>query len=377
MNEVINEFYKSFYPAGIENKKKTKYLKDLELYNLYQKPKKEKGLQAVRTNRASIQPESVYQADVLFMPEDPSTKDHYILTVADISAKGKTDAYPFKELNATNVLKGFKTIFARGILPLPKYQITLDKGSEFKNKQIEKYFTDKGIFIKFSQTGRSRQIAFAEYRNKVIAKALFMRMTGQELITDEPSLHWVADLPKIVQAINNHAVKVKVKKFSDLPNITNETIILSIGTPVRIQLDKPKEVYQNQKLNGRFRETDVRWTSDVYTVADVILDGGQPPLYRVKNIDGKLLPVAYTLNQLQVVKSTEQEPPADKVIRGTPSQYVVKAIKGRKKEKGKIFYLVSWKGYPNDDTYEPYSELKKVKKINEMIEKWKKENENI
>ena len=215
MNEILNEFYKNYYTPAIKDKK---VLKNEELYNLYQKPKKEKGKEQVRTNRASIQPNSVYQADVLYMPEDPSTKEKYILSVADISARGKTDAQGFKELNAKNVLHAFKAIFARNILPCPKYSISLDKGAEFKNDFIQKYFISKGVFVNFSQTGRSRQIAFAEYRNKVIAKALLVRMTGQELITDEPSLHWSADLPKIVEAINKHTEKGKrLLKFSDTP----------------------------------------------------------------------------------------------------------------------------------------------------------------
>lgn len=373
MNEILNEFYTNYYTPGIKDKT---ILKTQELYNLYIKPKKEKGKEQVRTNRSSIQPNCAYQADVLYMPEDPTTKDKYILTVADIASRGKTDAQAFKVLNAKSVLDAFKIIFARGILPLPKYVITLDKGVEFKNKLIENYFNDNGIYINFSQTGRSRQIAFAEYRNKVIAKALFMRMTGQELLTDEPSLHWTADLSKVVEAINKHAQKEKITKFSDIPNFTKNTVILSIGTPVRLQLDKPKEVFQNQKLNGRFRETDVRWTVNIYKVVDIILDGGQPPLYRVEDIDGNLLPVAYTSNQLQVVKDTEQEPPAEKIIRGTPTQYTVKKVVGKRKHNNKWQYLLEYKGYNKleDRTWEYKSVIDKSKHIKKLIENFEAEN---
>ncbi|MBS1738545.1 MAG: hypothetical protein JSS98_18335 [Bacteroidetes bacterium] len=367
MNEVLTKFYKDFYEPAIPDKTP---LDNQELFNLYKRPKKDKSFESPKTNRASIKPNSVYQADVLFLPEDPTTKDKYVLVVIDISARGLTDAYPFKILNAQSVLEGFKTIFARGILPAPKYSITLDKGAEFNNQTIKKYFNDKGIFISYTQTGRSRQLSFVEQRNKVIARALFMRMTSQELLTDEASLHWTQELPKLIQAINEHALKAKAVKFSDIPNINKNTILLSIGTRVRLQLDKPREVYQNQKLSGKFRATDTRWTPDIYVVCDIILDGGQPPLYRVEDMDGKIMKPAYTYNQLQVVNSTEQAPPPA-VIRGEPTQYIVKDIVGKKITKGKVFYKVRWKGYKEeDDTWEPSSELTKIPKVNKLIQKY-------
>ena len=370
MMNTIEKFYNSFYTPAIKDKKS---LKTQEIYNLYQKPKKDKGVEQVRTNRSSIQPNCVYQADVLFMPEDPTTKDKYILTVCDISAKGNTDTYAFKVLNAKSILDGFKIVFNRGILTMPKYIIALDKGAEFYNKSIQKYFHEHGVFIHYTQTGRSRQMAFAENRNKVIAKALFMRMTAQELLTDEPSLHWTGELPKVVEAINKHAQSAKTIKFSNIPNIIKSTIFLSIGTPVRLQLDKPREVYENRKLTGGFRETDVRWTDEIYTISDIILDGGQPPLYRVKDIDGKITPVAYTRNQLQVVKVGEQEPPS-KIIRGTPTQYVVKKVHKKRTYKKKTQYLLEYKGYPKvkDRTWEDKDNIIKSKHIERLIQKFEK-----
>jgi hypothetical protein len=64
------------------------------------------------------------------------------------------------------------------------------------------------------------------------------------------------------------------------------------------------------------------------------------------------------------------------VVEGTPSTYIVQAIKGKRKEKNKIEYLVEWKGYPlkNDWTFEQRTELMKKPKIKAMIDKYESNN---
>ena len=91
---------------------------------------------------------------------------------------GITDAEPMKELNSSATLDAIKNIFVRGILPSPKYKIQSDMGKEFYGDFL-KYFNDHGIIIRYANAGRSRSLSFVEARNKQIAQALFMRMTGQ------------------------------------------------------------------------------------------------------------------------------------------------------------------------------------------------------
>lgn len=366
-NPIVKQFYDTFYLPGL---KKNAALKKQELYQIYRTPKKDTEFEKARTNRQSIEKGNVYQADCLYMPEDPETGDKYILVVCDTAFRGLTDAYPFKILNSQSIIRGFNHIFKKNkILKSPKYIIKLDKGTEFKNEQVEKYFNEKSVFVDYTETGRSRQNALVEYRNKVIAKSLFMRQTAQELLTSMPSLHWSKDLDKLIKIINQHALKAKINKFSDIPKIDKDTVILSIGTPVRIQLDKPREVYENKKLNGNFRITDTRWSVDIFTISNIILDGDEPPLYRVTNIYGKEMKPAYTRNQLQIVQKDEQEPPKT-VIRGEPTQYVVKAITEKKKIGNRTYYKCVWKGFVGEDTFEPYSTLKKHKYIKHLIDKF-------
>ena len=55
-------------------------------------------------------------------------------------------------------------------------------------------------------------------------------------------------------------------------------------------------------------------------------------------------------------KILDKPPPS--VIRGQPTTYVVQKIIGKKKVKGKIYYRVKWKGYPDSEaTWEPRKNL--------------------
>jgi hypothetical protein len=58
-----------------------------------------------------------------------------------------------------------------------------------------------------------------------------------------------------------------------------------------------------EKLSGRFRKHDIRWTVPIYVIAEVLIKPNSPPLYQVKGTVGKnkIYPTAYTRNQLQVV----------------------------------------------------------------------------
>ena len=79
-------------------------------------------------------------------------------------------------------------IFKRKILTVPSFDLQVDGGSEFKGV-FEKHFSKlTHIFTKL--TGRSRQQAVVEARNKTIGAILNTKMLADEIATDETSREW-------------------------------------------------------------------------------------------------------------------------------------------------------------------------------------------
>jgi hypothetical protein len=360
----VDEYYKHFGAMAMKNRKA---LMKHEIHNLYKKHKKDKGLEQAHFHNDI--PNAIYQCDLLYLPTDDGYK--YALVVVD-TCTGITDAEALKSRTAEVVLEGMKTIFSRGILPMPSESIECDSGTEFHGA-FKKYFNDKGIGVRYAKTGRSRQTAFAENRNRTIGQAIFKRQTAQQLLTNEIDTHWVEDLPIFIEYMNKHFKKLWNEKQKRLqkegnetkdPILTKNTIILPIGTKVRVALDKPIES-TGHKLSGRFRVTDIKWDPDIEKIENIIISPDEPVLYKVSG--DRNVGVAFTYNQLQVVSKNEQEPPSS-VIRGTPNQYTIKKILDKKKVKNKIFYKVWWRGYKEDEsTWEGKSDLiksnKRVKKI--------------
>lgn len=241
---------------------------------------------------------NTHQADLLFLPTDKGYK--YLLVCVDNSTR-LCDAEPLKNKVPEDIVKAFKSIYKRKILKVPK-NIELDKGTEFKG-ETSTYFKKLGVNVHYAETNRHRQQALVEGKNHFIGKAIFMLQNHEELTTGKQSTTWLKFLPDIIKGINEHVSETRVndvstKPLSDFPVSTNyNEKLLSVGTPVRILLDHPIEVFNKKRLGGAFRAGDIRWSLQLYKIKDVLLRPGFPPLYTTTNNDH----VQHTKQQLQVV----------------------------------------------------------------------------
>jgi hypothetical protein len=288
--------------------------------SLYEIPKKEKGKDMPSYKRGGAEPFNIYSADLLTMPED---RGYNILLVVVDTITGLTDAVPLKNKEAKTVLEGFKEIFNKRVLPKPKWSIQVDSGSEFHGV-VKKYFDDNGILVRYGKPDRSRQQAMAENRNKLIAKALFQKQVGQEIVTNKTNTEWVDDVQKVLDAINayerDNYKKEQIRRHKrlkngiELPYLNPKEPILEIGVKVRTKLDKPKGVL-GEKLHGTFRATDIRWEPKIKTITNIILTPRQPVMYQVD--DEK---TGYTRLQLQVVDGNEKPPQAIQQQQQKPQQ---------------------------------------------------------
>lgn len=350
----ISDFYDTFLVG-----KKAKSLKKEVLYQLYQKPTKDKKEEAPSVPQ-TIPPDMINQIDTLYLPDDDGYK--YCLTVVDIGTR-KTDAEPMKSLDSKTALVTIQIIYKRGIVKIPSQTIQCDSGSEFAG-EFKKFFEGNGIQFRISQAGRHRQQGLIESRNKSIGTPLLKRQTAQELLTGEKSTEWVKYLPKVIKYLNE---KFSVKKpwndkapdykeiFADVKCKDKSCEVIPNGTLVRFQLDEPIDT-QGKKLHGKFRASDIRWSLQPTEIEHPQMMPNQPIMYKIK---GKT--ALYTRNQLQIVSDDSKMPPS-KVL----EKHKVKKILGKIIKNGKIFYKIWWEGYSKTEaTEEPKTEL--IKDIPDMI----------
>lgn len=323
--------------------------KKTELKSLYKKPVPETGIQVPK---AQVFVKNVYQqGDILYLPEDKGYK--YLLVIVDLY-DNSVDAEPVKDILSKNndVLEAFKKIYSRKYVK-PPLILTLDKGAEFTQEKVKNYLKDElEINVKYALPGRSRQLAYVERQNQRIGNILLKRMASQELITGQVSKEWVDDIKPLIELFNERKKKPLTKEISPDPIVNKYTgNLLTIGTKVRLLLDKPVDTVKGKRLVGGFRSGDIRWTSKVYKITEVLLKPGYPPLYLTDADDN----VARTKNQLQPVSKEDEEPDA-RFVRGKPDTYIISKILDKKIENKKTLYLVKWKGFKESEaTWEPSS----------------------
>ena len=334
----------------VENKKENNLLT-----NLLKKPRKDDNHNTPHTNNPMKN--GSHQADLLFLPTDRGYK--YALVVVDIATR-KTDAEPLKGKTSKEVLSAMKTIYKRKYLNEPNY-LEVDGGSEFKDV-FETYFENR-LELRFKEAGRHRQQSVVETRNGLIGKILNKRMVGQEINTNIQSTEWVNFLPKVVKAINEHYTinPVKIDANAPIAGSKDTLNILPEGTPVRTQLDNPADHLTNHRLYGGFRQGDVRWTKTTKPITQIFLRPDFPPMYQVGGNDN----VAFTKNQLQVVKPNEVRPNPQ-----LQERHLVDRLLRRFKKSNKIFFEVKWTD--GTTTEEPRTNL--IKDIPIIVKEFEKNN---
>ena len=199
-------------------------------------------------------------------------------------------------------------------------------------------------------------------------------MAEQELLTNEVSTEWVDDLKPMVKSINDKIEKKRIndeikakkqtnKKPKDDYQCSGDTCyLLSEGDKVRVALDYPRNVYDNKRLMGKFRESDVRWEIKPRIIKQVILQPQQPPLYLVSKLDDENETdhgVAYTKNELQLVNDKEikaQESAIRPMKKGKQELYYIEKVMDKQKKRNRIYYLIKFKGI-SAPSWEPKAAL--------------------
>ena len=173
-------------------------------------------------------PNSVHQADLLFLPHDKLRRKtyKYALTVVDIASRYK-EAEPLTSKESNEVAKAFQAIYKRGPLTWPS-MLQVDPGREFMGgvtKEMEKHKT----YIRRGRTEIHRDQAIVERFNRTLAERLFGHQYAVEMLHAGRSTEWVKRLPDVVNALNNEVTRLTGKKPAVA--IKEKNIVAKPSTP--------------------------------------------------------------------------------------------------------------------------------------------------
>ena len=259
-------------------------------------------------------PNSVHQADLLFLPHDKLRRKtyKYALTVVDIASRYK-EAEPLTSKDSNEVTKAFQAIYKRGPLTWPQ-MLQVDPGREFMGgvtKEMEKHKT----YIRRGRTEIHRDQAIVERFNRTLAERLFGHQYAVEMLHAGRSTVWVKRLPDVVKALNNEvtsligkkpAVAIKEKEVYSKPS-TKYNRPVGLAEKKLPSLIHVRYLYQPGELEGGTkRATDPNWSLKVYQVVENRTKPDQPVVYYLS--DGPKR--GFVREELLVVPPNTQLPPA-------------------------------------------------------------------
>ena len=258
-------------------------------------------------------PNSVHQADLLFLPHDKIRRKayKYALTIVDIASRYK-EAEPLTSKDSNEVAKAFQAIYKRGPLTWPQ-MLQVDPGREFMGgvtKEMEKHKT----YIRRGRTEIHRDQAIVERFNRTLAERLFGHQYAVEMLHAGRSTVWVKRLPDVVNALNNEVTRLTGKKPSSA--IKEKNIVSKPSTPYSrpVGVNEKKlpplinvrYLYQPGELEGGTkRATDPIWSLKVYQVVKNMTKPNEPVVYYLS--DGPKR--GFVREELLVVPPNTQLPP--------------------------------------------------------------------
>ena len=128
-------------------------------------------------------PNSVHQADLLFLPHDKLPRGRkvykYALTVVDIASRYK-EAEQLTSKDSAEVVKAFQAIYRRSPLTWPQ-MLQVDPGHEFMGSVTKEMETHK-TYIRRGRTEIHRDQAIVERFNRTLAERLFGHQYAVEML---------------------------------------------------------------------------------------------------------------------------------------------------------------------------------------------------
>lgn len=282
-----------------------------------------------------------YMADLLYLPEtDEGYK--YLLVVVDLWSD-EFDIEPLKKRDAKTVLRAYKQMLKRKHVNFPKATFQTDGGTEFKGA-FTKYIFDGKAYHRVTAPERHTQQANVERLNKELGYWINNYINSQT----EKKGYIVNDWVKIIPILRESLNQMRKRKDGKLHQPSSKEIItkepkFKVGDIVHWALDAP--IYKTgEKATGEFRTGDRR-----FSISRVKID-------KILHYPDKKVPFRYLLNNDINASYTESQ--LKKAKNQKNEFFAVKELIGKKKIKGKPYYLVRWADYPlSESTWESEKNL--------------------
>ena len=113
------------------------------------------------------------------------------------------------------------------------------------------------------QPGRYRQISSVKTSKRKLASILFRFMANEELLTGEVSRNWVAEVPELVEAINENLPTPNTEIPEKLLSTKFVGKMLSVGARVRVLLDRLRDTVKGNLMSDTFRSTYISWDTNI------------------------------------------------------------------------------------------------------------------
>jgi IS30 family transposase len=339
------------------------FLNDQTLHQLTKRVPKSVGLKGIQSNGSF----NIMEMDLI------EYNKKFIITCIDVFSR-TAFARMLKNKEKGTVLSALKKIM-KSVQVLNKKQypksILSDNGSEFKNDQMSAWLEKKGIKQIFGIPAAPTGQAFIERFNGTLKQLLnkttlnsgeqLNKTILQNVLNSYNNLVHDTTTVTPIEGLQPQHKETIMKSFKQLEPVGTPKDDLKIGDKVRLSIEKSK-----------VDKSAIKWTEELFTVSKVTRNNNPliPIKYKVKGKNDEELKGYLPREQLQKITNTEGHNPA--------VFYEINRILKKRKLRGKLQYLVSWKGYTQAEaTWQDAAQLKLEvpDKVAEFENKKKKQNE--
>ncbi len=273
--------------------------------------------------------DDLWQVDLVDVSKlSRENKGHkFLLTVIDVFSKHAW-VQPLINKTGESILSAFKKI----VKARKPNKIQSDKGTEFLNSLVQKYF--KSLDIHFYTTNSELKASVVERFNRTLKEKMWRYFTHkknnkyievlQDLVNSYNNTYHRTIKTKPLLVTTKNEQKIYKNIYGHERNSGDESVVnpqFKIGDKVRIS--KNKGVFEKGYTPN--------WTREIFIIDKLLIQA--PPTYIIKDLNDEIIEGRFYEQELQKINQKDEVYSIDKIIR-------------KRKKNNEIEYFVSWLGYP-------------------------------